>query len=289
MKNFKFITLLIILFLSTTVLFAVVNQGIYSTNEGMFSLAFGSFAAGILLTFTPCVLPMIPIVSSIIVGQGKNTSKTKAFYLSSAYVLGTAVSYTLMGALAGATGEQLQGYFQNVWAIGIISIIFVAMALSMFGFYQIQVPSFIQSKLNESSQSIKGGSGPMVFVLGMISALILGACVSPILITFLSIAITKADPILGAATMFFMALGMGVPLLLVGKGAGHIIPKAAEWMDNIKYTFGVLLLASAIYIVNELDIVTPLLPWGILFIIVSVYLGALQPLSEDVSGWFKLM
>ena len=116
---------------------------------------------------------MVPILSSIIVGQGKDISKAKAFYLSLAYVLGTALTYTIMGAIAGATGEQLQAYFQNVWAIGIISLIFVAMALSMFGLYQIQLPAFIQSRLNNSSQGIKGGSVPMVFFLGMISALIL--------------------------------------------------------------------------------------------------------------------
>ena len=282
------IKVILILLLGTSFLFAA-GQGAPSADEGMISLALGSFAAGLLLTFTPCVLPMVPILSSIIVGQGEGISKAKAFYLSAAYVLGTAVTYTIMGALAGATGEQLQGYFQNVWAIGIISLIFVAMALSMFGLYQIQLPSFIQSRLNAGSQNIKGGSGPMVFFLGMISALILGACVSPILISFLGIAISKADPVLGAVTMFFMALGMGVPLLLLGLGAGHLLPKAGEWMDKVKYTFGVLLLATAIYIFNELDIVPPLLLWGIFFIIVSIYLGALQPLAEDVSGWSKLL
>jgi thiol:disulfide interchange protein DsbD len=276
------------LLLTTSFLFATTGQGVPSAEEGMLSLALGSFAAGLLLTFTPCVLPMVPILSSIIVGQGKEISKAKAFYLSAAYVLGTAVTYTIMGAIAGATGEQLQAYFQNVWAIGTISLIFVAMALSMFGLYQIQLPSFIRSRLNAGSQNIKGGSGPMVFLLGMISALILGACVSPILISFLGIAISKADPVLGAVTMFFMALGMGVPLLLLGLGAGHLLPKAGEWMDKVKYTFGVLLLATAVYIFNELDILPPLLLWGILFIVVSIYLGALQPLEPNVSGWYKL-
>ncbi len=274
--------------LGTSFLLAA-GQSVPSADEGMMSLALGSFAAGLLLTFTPCVLPMVPILSSIIVGQGEGISKAKAFYLSAAYVLGTAVTYTVMGALAGATGEQLQGYFQNVWAIGIISLIFVAMALSMFGLYQIQLPSFIQSRLNAGSQNIKGGSGPMVFLLGMISALILGACVSPILISFLGIAISKADPVLGAVTMFFMALGMGVPLLLLGLGAGHLLPKAGEWMDKVKYTFGGLLLATAVYIFNELDILPPLLLWGILFIVISIYLGALQPLEPNVSGWYKLL
>lgn len=283
MKNMKFVYLLV----STTILFA--TEGTPSVDESIMSLVLGSFAAGLLLTFTPCVLPMVPILSSIIVGHGEDISKKKAFYLSASYVLGTALTYMLMGALAGATGEQLQAYFQNVWAIGIILLIFVAMALSMFGLYQIQLPSFIQSRLNARSQGIKGGSVGMVFLLGMISALILGACVSPILISFLGIAISKADPLLGAETMFFMALGMGVPLLLLGLGAGHILPKAGDWMDKVKYTFGVLLLATAIYIFNELDIVPPLLLWGIFFIILSIYLGALEPLEDAAIGWLKLL
>jgi len=288
MQHKKVLFFSFFLLLSSTILFAA-TQGAPSAEEGILSLALGSFAAGLLLTFTPCVLPMVPILSSIIVGQGEDISKAKAFYLSLAYVMGTALTYTIMGAIAGATGEQLQAYFQNVWAIGIISLIFVAMALSMFGLYQIQLPSFIQSRLNASSQGIKGGSAPMVFLLGMISALILGACVSPILISFLGIAISKADPVLGAVTMFFMALGMGVPLLLLGFGAGHLLPKAGAWMDRVKYTFGVLLLATAIYIFSELDIVPPLLLWGVLFVVVSIYLGALKSLPEDASGWYTLL
>ncbi|AKF25303.1 cytochrome C biogenesis protein [Sulfurovum lithotrophicum] len=289
MKKNRWMILSVFVLLSATLLYAGVDTETVSGNEGVLSLALGSFVAGLLLTFTPCVLPMVPIVSSIIVGQGKEITKAKALYLSAAYVLGTILTYTVMGALAGATGEQLQAYFQNVWAIGAISLIFVAMALSMFGLYEIQLPSFIQSKLNASSQHIKGGSGPMVFLLGAISALILGACVSPILISFLGIAIAKADPMLGAVTMFFLALGMGIPLLLLGLGAGHLLPKAGEWMNKIKYTFGVLLLATAIYIFNELDLVPPLLPWGILFIVVSIYLGALRPLGEEARGWYKFL
>lgn len=289
MKNNTLMISFILLIGWSTLLFSATNGENILANEGIASLVFGSFIAGLLLTFTPCVLPMVPILSSIIVGQGKDISKVKAFYLSLSYVLGTMLVYTIMGALAGATGEQLQAYFQNVWAIGIASFIFVAMALSMFGFYEIQLPSFIQSRLNAGSQNIKGGSGPMVFLLGAISALILGACVSPILISFLGVAIAKADPMLGAVTMFFMALGMGIPLLLLGLGAGHLLPKAGEWMNKVKYTFGVLLLATAIYLFNELDIFPPLLLWGMLFIIVSIYLGALQPLSETVNGWYKFL
>jgi len=249
-------------------------------------LLVGSFLSGLLLTFTPCVLPMVPIVSSIIAGQGENLTKMRAFVLSLSYVLGTAVTYALMGALAGATGEQLQSYFQNVWAIGIFSLVFVLMALSMFGLFTIQLPASIQSKLDAHSRSLKGGSVVMVFLLGMISALILGACVSPVLISFLGVAITAHDPLLGALTMFSLALGMGVPLIIVGLGAGTLIPKAGGWMEEVKHFFGILLLGVAVFIFNELGIVSELLLWGLFLVGTAVmYLRALEPLGTEFSAW----
>jgi thiol:disulfide interchange protein DsbD len=208
--------------------------------------------------------------------------------LAVAYVLGTAVTYAIMGALAGATGEQLQSYFQNVWAIGAITLVFVLMALSMFGLFTIQLPSFIQSRLNAESQGIKGGNMGMVFLLGMISALILGACVSPVLISFLSVAISTSDATLGALTMFSLALGMGVPLVLLGFGAGYLVPKAGMWMDKVKYFFGVLLLGVAIMIFSTLELVNTLLFWGVYAVAISIYLGATQRLSLKSNGWEKL-
>ena len=269
--------------LSTTLLFA--GEGVSQSTIG---IMLGAFVSGLLLTFTPCVLPMVPIVSSIIAGQGEDLTKTKAILLALAYVLGTAVTYALMGALAGATGEQLQSYFQNVWAIGAMALVFVAMALSMFGLFTIQLPSFIQSKLNAESQGMKGGSFIPVFLLGMISALILGACVSPVLISFLSVAISTSDATLGALTMFSLAMGMGVPLILLGVGAGYLVPKAGMWMDKVKYFFGVLLLGVAIWIFSNLDLVNVLLLWGVYTIGIAIYLGATQRLSLKASGWEKL-
>ncbi len=257
--------------------------------QSTLSIVLGAFAAGILLTFTPCVLPMVPIVSSIIAGQGEAVTKTKAVLLSLSYVFGTAVTYAIMGALAGATGEQLQSYFQNIWAIGAMTVIFVVMALSMFGIFTIQLPSFIQSKINAESQGIKGGNMGMVFLLGMISALILGACVSPVLISFLSVAIATSDATLGALTMFFLALGMGVPLVLLGFGAGYLIPKAGMWMDKVKYVFGVLLLGVAVEIFSTLEIVNTLFLWGVYAVGIAIYLGATQRLSFKSSGWQKLL
>jgi thiol:disulfide interchange protein DsbD len=258
------------------------------SNSTLWWVLLTAFAAGIGLTFTPCVLPLIPILSSVIAGQGESVTKSKAAILAGVYVLGTAVTYAAIGAVAGATGDQLQAYFQNAWAIGIMAAIFFVMALSMFGLFEIQMPSFIQSRLTEKSQGVKGGTLPMVFVLGLVSALIVGACVSPVLISFLSIAIAKGSASLGALTMFSMAMGMGIPLILLGMGAGHILPKAGMWMDKVKYVFGVMLVAVAIYLLGVLPAVPVLYLWAALFIFVAIYLGATQSLPEGASGWQML-
>ena len=280
-----FLSIVIFLSALATLSFGAGAETVPVAGQSTLALIGATFGAGLLLTFTPCVLPMVPIVSSIIAGQGEGVTKMKAFWLSFSYVMGTAATYALMGALAGATGEQLQAYFQNVWAIGGFSLVFVLMALSMFGLFTIQLPSFLQSRLNAESQQIKGGSIVMVFLLGMISALILGACVSPVLISFLSVAIVTHDAMLGALTMFFLALGMGVPLIIVGLGAGQFIPKAGGWMEQVKHFFGVLLLAVAIYLFNELGLVNELLLWGIYLLVLGVYMRALEPLPETVPGW----
>jgi len=278
MRQFAIVFLTV---LFTSVLFGAEATPLIQNTFGVMASAFG---AGLLLTFTPCVLPMVPIVSSIIAGQGESLTKLRAFWLSLAYVMGTAVTYTMMGALAGATGEQLQSYFQNVWFIGAMSLVFVLMALAMFDVYTIQLPALLQSKLDAESRKFKGGSFVMVFALGAVSALILGACVSPVLLSFLSVSIATQDAGLGALTMFSLALGMGVPLIAVGVGAGSLIPKAGSWMDSIKHFFGILLLAVAIYLFNELNLFSELLSWGLFALALGVYLNALEPLSKPVSG-----
>jgi len=254
---------------------------------GLLPLLLSAFAAGLLLTFTPCVLPMIPILSSVIAGQGEKLTKLRGGSLAIFYVLGTTVTYAAMGAVAGATGDQLQSYFQNAWAIGTLSAIFVLMALSMFGLYEIQMPSFIQSALQQQSGKFTG-SIPLVFILGLVSALIVGACVSPILISFLTLAVSRGDPMLGAQIMFAMAWGMGLPLIALGFGAGYLIPRAGKWMDTVKHIFGVMLIAVAIYLLQALPEVPILLLWGSFLIIVSVYLGAHRPLAKEHNGWHKL-
>jgi thiol:disulfide interchange protein DsbD len=256
-----------------------------STSQYLWAILL-AFGTGLLLTFTPCVLPMIPILSSIIVGQGgEKITKLRGGTLALTYVLGTSFTYTIAGAVAGATGEQLQAYFQNVWAIGIFSALLVLLALSMFGFYEIQMPSFVQSRLQERSSKIKGGSFIGVFIMGAISALIVGACVSPLLISALGVAIASKDALLGALIMFSMSIGMGIVLVALGLGAGTILPRAGAWMDRVKYFFGVLLLGVAIYLLSLMPQIPVLYLWAALFIITSIYLGALEPVPAGSSGW----
>jgi len=242
-----------------------------------------AFGTGLLLSFTPCVLPLIPILLGTIVGQS-GTGRGRATGLSVVYVLGTVATYAVIGAVAGATGEQLQAYFQNIWAIGAIAVVLSLMALSMFGLYEIQMPSALQSRLAAGSQGL-GGSIWMVFILGAASALIVGACVSPLLISVLSIAILNADPWIGAALMSSMALGMGVILIVAGAGATWLIPRGGAWMERVKQSFGVMLLGVAIYLLGAIPAVPVLLLWAALFIITGVYLGAGRSLSSNASGW----
>ncbi|MEE8215278.1 MAG: protein-disulfide reductase DsbD, partial [Acidiferrobacterales bacterium] len=248
-----------------------------------------AFGTGLLLTFTPCVLPMIPILSSVIISQGdKHITHVRGGVVALTYVLGTAVTYTAIGVVAGATGDQLQAYFQNVWAIGLLSLIFLAMALSMFGFYELQVPAFLQSRLQQRTQGLGGTSLAGVFILGLVAALIVGACVAPLLISALGVAIASQDAFLGGVIMFSMALGMGVILVGVGIGAGALLPKAGAWMDRVKQVFGVMLLAVAIYLLGFVPGVPVLLLWSALLIVVAVYLGATQSLPKNAGGWHYL-
>ncbi len=245
-----------------------------------------AFGAGLLLTFTPCVLPMVPILSSMLVGQGDaHIGKLRGGFISYSYVLGTAVTYTVAGVLAGLSGEQLQAYFQNPWAIGTFSAVLVLLALSLFGFYELQMPGFIQSHLHHRTHHLKGGSYVGAFVLGLVSALIVGACVSPVLITALGAAITSQNPVLGGAIMFTLAHGQGAILVALGVGAGFLLPKVGKWMDRVKHFFGALLIAVAIYLLGFIPEVPVLLLWAGLFIVSAVYLGATQSLPREASGW----
>lgn len=251
----------------------------------------GAFAAGLLLTFTPCVLPLLPILSAIIVGRagapGNTVTKTRGGALATVFVLGSVAVYAVIGAVAGATGEQLQAYFQNIWTIGALAAVLALLALSMFGVFTVRVPDFAGKWRGRLDKL--GGAFVPVFALGAASAAVVGACVSPVLISFLGLALATADPVLGAQTMAAMALGMGAPLIALGLGAGYLLPKAGAWMQTLNYAFGALLLAVAIYLLGTLPAVPVLLLWGAFFVVLSVYLGATSPLPAGAGGYRRLV
>ena len=212
----------------------------------------GFFVAGLLLSFTPCVLPMIPILSSIIVGsQSRQTKPNKlhAFSLSVAYVLGMALSYTLAGVAAGLSGSLISQSLQSPWILALTALLFVALAFSMFGFYELKLPSALENKILNVSQKLKGGEFLGVFIMGVISALIVSPCVAAPLAGALVYIGQTQNVLLGGVGLFALAIGMGVPLLLIGASAGSILPKAGGWMTIVRNLFGVLMLAMAAYIV----------------------------------------
>jgi thiol:disulfide interchange protein DsbD len=211
-----------------------------------------AFAFGLGLAFTPCVLPMVPILSGLIVGNGERVSTGRAFALSLTYVLGMAITYTAAGAATAAAGSQVQAIFQQPWIIMLFSAIFVAMALSMFGLYTVQMPAFVQTRLAQTSNRQRSGSFGGVAVMGALSALIVTTCVGPVLVAAL-VVIGKSGAISrGAAALFAMSLGMGAPLLVVGTSAGRLLPKPGMWMDAIKRLFGVLMLGVAAWMLSRL-------------------------------------
>ncbi len=267
------------------------------------------FGLGLLLAFTPCVFPMIPILSSIIVGPNaskdhdlivttdghgtfaqRSTGGTRrAFTLSLVYVLAMALTYTVAGVIAGRFGENLQAASQNPWVLGSFSAVFVLLALSMFGFYQLQIPASWQSKLAALSHRQQGGTLIGVAVMGFLSALIVGPCVAAPLAATLIVIGQMGDPLLGGAALFAMSMGMGVPLLLIGTSLGKWLPGSGAWMDTVKAVFGVLLLAVAIWMLERiLPATITLVLWAVLLIISAVYMGALDRLGTDADGWRKL-
>ncbi len=248
------------------------------------------FGFGLLLSLTPCVFPMIPILSSIIVSQSKDgMNAKKGFVLSLVYVLSMSIAYTIAGVLAGLFGANIQILLQNTWVIVIFSAIFVALAFSMFGYYELQLPASLQSKINSTSDKAQGKGFVSVAVMGFLSALIVGPCVAAPLAGALIYIGQTGDALLGGAALFIMSIGMGVPLLLIGLGAGKFMPKPGGWMQNVSKIFGVVMLAVAIYLISRVipDMYTMLL-WAFLLIGSAVYLGALEPLKEGVSGIVKM-
>jgi thiol:disulfide interchange protein DsbD len=228
------------------------------------------FGSGLLLAFTPCVLPMVPILSGLIVGGGERVTTSRAFFLSLTYVLGMAITYTLTGALFAAAGKQVQAVFQQPWIIGLFAALFVAMSLSMFGLYTVQMPSFIQTRVSEISNRQQGGSFSGVAIMGVLSALIVTTCVGPVLVAALVVIGQSGDVVRGASALFAMGLGMGAPLLVVGSSAGRWLPRAGAWMDSVKRLFGALMLALAAWM---LDRIVPA-RWSLLLFAVPAFAAA---------------
>src|SRR4029077_18800966 len=206
--------------------------------------------AGLGLAFTPCVFPMIPILSGIIAGAGDNISTRRAIVLSIVYILANAAIFTIAGVIAGLAGKNLQAAFQTPWVLWSFAGLFVLLALSMFGFYELQLPSSWQSKIANVSNTQSGGSLTGVAVMGALSALIVGPCVTPPLAAAVIYIAEAHDPVFGGAALFSLALGMGAPLIVFGASAGKLLPRAGAWMDAVKAVFGVTLLGLAIWMLS---------------------------------------
>ena len=217
--------------------------------SGSFWLVLASFFGfGLLLAFTPCMLPMIPILSGIIAGEGRDLNKVRALILSLAYVLGMAVTYAIAGVAAAYSGTLIAAALQNPWVLSGFALVFVWLALSMFGFHDLQLPAFLQDRLSSTHHKLRGGHVASVAGMGVLSAVIVSPCVAaPLAGALLYISQTK-DVLLGGGALFSMAMGMGVPLLVVGVSEGAFLPKSGRWMEKVKKFFGVLLLAVAVWI-----------------------------------------
>jgi thiol:disulfide interchange protein DsbD len=247
------------------------------------------FGAGLLLAFTPCVLPMVPILSGLIIGEGENVSATRGFLLAFSYVMGMALVYTAAGVATAAVGLQLQAIFNQPWALMLFSSVFVVLALGMLGAYNLQMPSFIQDGAARVSGNQKRGTVIGAFVMGALSSLIVTACVAPPLIATLTVIGQGGDMLRAGSALFALSLGMGTPLLLVGASAGKLIPRAGPWMDVVKNAFGFMMLGLAIWIMSRiLSGSVTLALWGVLISMAGVYLGGLTTLTPESGGAQKL-
>ena len=247
------------------------------------------FGLGLLLAFTPCVLPMIPILTSIIAGEGEDTSPARGFTLALSYVMGMALVYTAAGVAAAAAGAQLQALFNQPWVLISFSGFFVLLAMAMFGGYDLQMPSGIQSKLAGISGNQKAGTTVGAFIMGALSALIVTACVAPALIATLIVMAETGDLVRGGAALFAMSLGMGAPLLIVGAAQGHLLPKAGAWMIAVKSAFGFMLLGLGIWMLSRiLPGPVTLALWALLTFMTGVFMGGLTTLTTESSAVQKL-
>jgi thiol:disulfide interchange protein DsbD len=266
------------------------DQIINTLNDS--SILFGFFSLvvlGIGLAFTPCVFPMMPIISSIIAGQGKNITPSKAFFLSLTYTQAMAIPYVIIGFVVAYIGASATATMQSPPFVIGAAVIFLILSLGMFGFFEIQLPPSLQNKLNSVSQKQEGGTYIGAAIMGVVSGAVVSPCVTIPLIAVLTWISQVGDALVGALYLYGLALGMGIPLIILGVGGGKLLPRAGSWMNAVKAFFGVMLIAVALYITKHL-IPGPvnLLLWGMLLVVCSVYMGALNSLAETASGWLKL-
>ncbi|MPL78810.1 Thiol:disulfide interchange protein DsbD [bioreactor metagenome] len=243
------------------------------------------FGFGLLLSLTPCVFPMIPILSSIIVGASKNQTMTasRGFFLSLVYVLSMSIAYTIAGVIAGIFGANLQVALQNPYVLVIFALIFVALAFSMFGYFEIKLPQAIQNRVNKTTDGKEKQGVVGIAIMGFLSALIVGPCVAPPLAGALVYIGQTGDAILGGLALFVMSLGMGVPLLLIGLGAGKFIPKPGGWMESITKIFGIVMLGVAIWLLDRvLNASIIIYLWALLFLGSAIYLKIYQHLLAQL-------
>jgi thiol:disulfide interchange protein DsbD len=247
------------------------------------------FVAGLGLAFTPCVLPMVPILSGIIAGEGENVSSSRGFALALTYVMGMALVYTAAGVVAAAAGLQLQATFNQPWVLVLFSALFVVLAFGMFGAFDLQMPASIQSRLTAVSGTQKSGTAVGAFVMGALSALVVTACVAPALIAALTVMAQSGDMLRGGTALFAMSMGMGAPLLAVGAAQGKLLPKAGAWMVAVKGAFGFMFLGLAVWMLSRIlpgGITLGL--WAVLVFMMGVFMGGLTTLTTESSIAQKL-
>jgi thiol:disulfide interchange protein DsbD len=250
----------------------------------LFAIVASFFGFGLLLAFTPCVLPMIPILSGIIAGQGEAATPRRSFLLSVTYVLGMALTYTIAGATFAAAGQQAQAFFQHPWIIIGFAALFVVLALAMFGLFDLKIPSVLENRLASLSGRQKSGSFTGTAVMGALSALVVTACVAPPMVAALAVIGQTGDVMRGALALFAMSIGMGAPLLLVGVAGGRFLPHAGPWMTTVKALFGVLFLAVAVWMLERiLPGSLSLALWALLVIVGGYYFGGFGRASEASS------
>jgi len=262
-------------------------------NKSLFQVVFYMVLLGIGLAFTPCVLPMVPILSSIIVGQGKEITTRRSFLLSLTYTQSMAIPFAAIGFFVGGAGQFFgvdinSNTLQSPWFVIPVAVIFLLLSLSMFGFYELQLPSRMRNKLSNLSNEQEGGTLAGAGIMGALSALVVSPCVTvPVAGVLLYMAQT-GDAVLGGVALYSLAVGMGIPLLLVGVGGGKLLPKAGGWMNAVKAAFGVGMIAMALYITKHIipDTLNMIL-WSVLLIVTATYMGALSTVESNVAKLWK--